>query len=84
MVMRSRFPYLEIPEMPFTDFVLVRAGELGDKPAFIVAPCHGCGADTANHAEPAGLKQPARHSSKRRVVIDDQHRPRRNDRQRGL
>lgn len=37
MVIRSPFPDLEIPEVPITDFVLARAGELGDKPALIDA-----------------------------------------------
>jgi len=37
MVIRSPFPDLEIPELPFTDFVLARAGKLGDKPALIDA-----------------------------------------------
>jgi acyl-CoA synthetase (AMP-forming)/AMP-acid ligase II len=35
MVIRSPFPDVEIPDVPFTHFVLARAGELGDKPAFI-------------------------------------------------
>ena len=38
MVIRSPFPDIEIPDLSFTDFVLARAGELGDKPAFIDAP----------------------------------------------
>jgi acyl-CoA synthetase (AMP-forming)/AMP-acid ligase II len=37
-VIRSPFPDIEIPEMSFTEFVLARAGELGDKPALIDAP----------------------------------------------
>jgi acyl-CoA synthetase (AMP-forming)/AMP-acid ligase II len=35
---RSRFPDVEIPDVPITDFVLARAGELGDKPALIDGP----------------------------------------------
>ena len=38
MVIRSPFPDIEIPDMPLTEFVLARAGELGDKPALIDAP----------------------------------------------
>ncbi|MBO0866051.1 MAG: 4-coumarate--CoA ligase family protein [Mycobacterium sp.] len=38
MVVRSPFPDIDIPEVPFTDFVLGCAGERGDKPAFIDAP----------------------------------------------
>ena len=38
MVIRSPFPDVEIPDMSFTDFVLARAGERGDKAAFIDAP----------------------------------------------
>ena len=37
-MIRSPFPDIDIPEVPFTDFVLARAGERGDKPAFIDAP----------------------------------------------
>ncbi|MBV9002987.1 MAG: 4-coumarate--CoA ligase family protein [Solirubrobacterales bacterium] len=37
MVIRSPFSDVEIPNKPLTDFVLARAGELGDKPAFIDA-----------------------------------------------
>jgi acyl-CoA synthetase (AMP-forming)/AMP-acid ligase II len=37
-VFRSLFPDVEIPDVPLTDFVLARAGELGDKPALIDAP----------------------------------------------
>jgi acyl-CoA synthetase (AMP-forming)/AMP-acid ligase II len=37
-MIRSAFPDVEIPDMPFTDFVLARAGEHGDKAAFIDAP----------------------------------------------
>jgi acyl-CoA synthetase (AMP-forming)/AMP-acid ligase II len=37
-VIRSPFPDIEIPDMPFTDFVLERAGERGDKAAFIDGP----------------------------------------------
>ena len=36
-MIRSPFPDVEIPDVPFADFVLARAGELGDKPAFIDA-----------------------------------------------
>ena len=35
---RSPFSDVEIPDMPLTDFVLGRAGELGDKPALIDGP----------------------------------------------
>jgi acyl-CoA synthetase (AMP-forming)/AMP-acid ligase II len=38
MVIRSPFPDIEIPDVSFNDFVLARAGELGDKPALIDAP----------------------------------------------
>ncbi len=34
-MLRSPFPDVEIPDMPFTDFVLERAGERGEKAAFI-------------------------------------------------
>jgi acyl-CoA synthetase (AMP-forming)/AMP-acid ligase II len=34
---RSPFPDVAIPDTPLTDFVLARAGELGDKPALIDA-----------------------------------------------
>ena len=34
----SPFPDIEIPDMPFTDFVLGRAGERGDKAALIDGP----------------------------------------------
>ena len=34
----SPFPDVEIPDVSLTDFVLERAAELGDKPAFIDAP----------------------------------------------
>ncbi|HTP18760.1 MAG TPA: 4-coumarate--CoA ligase family protein [Solirubrobacteraceae bacterium] len=34
-MIRSPFPDIEIPDMPFTDFVLARAGERGDKAALI-------------------------------------------------
>jgi acyl-CoA synthetase (AMP-forming)/AMP-acid ligase II len=37
-MLRSPFPDVDIPDMPFTDFVLERAGEQGDKPAFIDGP----------------------------------------------
>jgi len=37
-MMRSPFPDVEIPDASFTEFVLARAGELGDKPALIDAP----------------------------------------------
>jgi acyl-CoA synthetase (AMP-forming)/AMP-acid ligase II len=37
-VIRSPFPDIEIPDMPFTDFVLERADERGEKPAFIDGP----------------------------------------------
>ena len=37
-MIRSPFPDVEIPDMPFTDFVLARAGGRGDKAAFIDAP----------------------------------------------
>ena len=37
-MLRSPFPDVEIPDMPFTDFVLERAGEQGDKAAFIDGP----------------------------------------------
>ncbi len=36
-MIRSPFPDVEIPDVPFTDFVLARAGERGDKPALIEA-----------------------------------------------
>jgi hypothetical protein len=36
--MGSPFPDVEIPEVPFTDFVLAHAGQLGEKPALIDAP----------------------------------------------
>jgi acyl-CoA synthetase (AMP-forming)/AMP-acid ligase II len=38
MVIRSPFPDVEIPEKSLTEFVLARAGELGDKAALIDAP----------------------------------------------
>jgi acyl-CoA synthetase (AMP-forming)/AMP-acid ligase II len=38
MVIRSPFPDVEIPDVSLTDFVLGRAAELGDKPAFVDAP----------------------------------------------
>ena len=34
-MLRSPFPDVEIPDVPLSDFVLARAGELGDKPALI-------------------------------------------------
>jgi acyl-CoA synthetase (AMP-forming)/AMP-acid ligase II len=37
-MIRSPFPDVDIPDMPLTDFVLARAGELGDRPALIDAP----------------------------------------------
>jgi len=37
-MIRGPFPDIEIPDMPFTDFILARAGERGDKAAFIDAP----------------------------------------------
>ena len=37
-MLRSPFPDVEIPDMPFTDFVLERAGAQGDKAAFIDGP----------------------------------------------
>ena len=37
-MIRSPFPDVEIPDMPFTDFVLARAGERGDKAALIDGP----------------------------------------------
>jgi acyl-CoA synthetase (AMP-forming)/AMP-acid ligase II len=37
-MIRSQFPDVEIPDAPLTDFVLARAGELGDKPALIDGP----------------------------------------------
>jgi acyl-CoA synthetase (AMP-forming)/AMP-acid ligase II len=37
-MIHSPFPDVEIPDMPFTDFVLARAGERGDKAAFIDGP----------------------------------------------
>jgi acyl-CoA synthetase (AMP-forming)/AMP-acid ligase II len=37
VVIRSPFPDVEIPDMSFTEFVLARAGEHHDKPAFIDA-----------------------------------------------
>jgi acyl-CoA synthetase (AMP-forming)/AMP-acid ligase II len=38
VVIRSPFPDVEVPDVSLTDFVLARAAELGDKPAFIDAP----------------------------------------------
>ena len=38
MVIRSPFPDVEIPDQPLTEFVLARAGELGDTAALIDAP----------------------------------------------
>jgi acyl-CoA synthetase (AMP-forming)/AMP-acid ligase II len=38
MVIRSPFPDIEIPDSNLTDFVLARAGQLGDKAAMIDAP----------------------------------------------
>ena len=38
MLIRSPFPDVEIPEKSLTEFVLARAGELGDKAALIDAP----------------------------------------------
>jgi acyl-CoA synthetase (AMP-forming)/AMP-acid ligase II len=37
-MIRSPFPDIDIPDMPFTDFVLARAGERGDKAAVIDGP----------------------------------------------
>ena len=37
-MIRSPFPDIEIPDMPFTEFVLERAGERGDKAAIIDGP----------------------------------------------
>jgi acyl-CoA synthetase (AMP-forming)/AMP-acid ligase II len=37
-MLRSPFPDVEIPDVALTDFVLARAGELGEKPALIDAP----------------------------------------------
>ena len=37
-MIRSPFPDVEIPDVSFTEFVLARAGELGEKPALIDAP----------------------------------------------
>ena len=37
-MLRSPFPDVEIPDMPFTDFVLESAGERGDKAALIDGP----------------------------------------------
>ena len=37
-MIRSPFPDIEIPDMPFTDFVLARAGDDRDKAAFIDGP----------------------------------------------
>jgi len=36
--LRSPFPDVEIPDVPLTEFVLARAGELGEQPALIDAP----------------------------------------------
>jgi acyl-CoA synthetase (AMP-forming)/AMP-acid ligase II len=38
VVIRSAFPDVEIPDVSLADFVLARAAERGDKPAFIDAP----------------------------------------------
>ena len=37
-MIRSPFPDIEIPDMPFTEFVLERAGERGNKAAIIDGP----------------------------------------------
>ena len=37
-MLRSPFPDVEIPDVPLSDFVLARAGGLGDKPALIDGP----------------------------------------------
>jgi acyl-CoA synthetase (AMP-forming)/AMP-acid ligase II len=37
-MLRSPFPDVEIPDVPLTDFVLARAGDLGAKPALIDGP----------------------------------------------
>ena len=37
-MIRSPFPDVQVPVTPLTEFVLARAGELGDKPALIDAP----------------------------------------------
>jgi non-ribosomal peptide synthetase component E (peptide arylation enzyme) len=37
-MIRSPFPNVTIPDTPLTDFVLARAGELGDEAALIDAP----------------------------------------------
>ena len=38
MIIKSPYPDVEIPQTSFTNFVLERAGERGDKPALIEAP----------------------------------------------
>ena len=38
MIHRSPYPDVEIPDLPFHEFVLSRAGEFGDKPALIDGP----------------------------------------------
>ena len=38
MIYRSPFPDVTIPEVPLSEFVLQRAAEFGDKPAFIDGP----------------------------------------------
>jgi acyl-CoA synthetase (AMP-forming)/AMP-acid ligase II len=37
-MIRSPFPDIAIPDLPFTEFLLARAGERGDKPALIDGP----------------------------------------------
>jgi acyl-CoA synthetase (AMP-forming)/AMP-acid ligase II len=37
-MIRSPFPDVAIPDLPFTEFILARAGERGDKPALIDGP----------------------------------------------
>ncbi len=38
MTFRSHYPDVRVPEMPLTEYVLQRAGELAEKPALIDGP----------------------------------------------
>jgi acyl-CoA synthetase (AMP-forming)/AMP-acid ligase II len=54
-MLRSPFPDVEIPDVPLTEFVLARAGDLGNRPALIDAPS----GRTVTYAELAGSARAA-------------------------